>query len=157
MLVIKWNKLKMYIVNFVYFNNIYLMKLCQIIICYKCFERMNKKHWLACLFEYYHHQHMSKNEHNERHATHLIWIILFWHQWWDISTGWWRYYKSSDTNMRNERFKIYLLPRISDKKDRGKTTLLKIYIYEYGHSTGYEAEVWSYTLCRPQTDVTVAI
>ena len=70
---------------------------------------------------------MSKNEHNERHATHRIWIILFWHQWWDISTGWWRYYKSSDTNMRNERFKNLstTVPRISDKKDRGKTTLLK--------------------------------
>ena len=29
----KWNILKIYIVNFVYFNNIYLIKLCQIIIC----------------------------------------------------------------------------------------------------------------------------
>ena len=29
----KLNKLKIYIVNFVYFNNIYLIKLCQIIIC----------------------------------------------------------------------------------------------------------------------------
>ena len=27
--------------------------------------------------------------------------------------------------MRNERLKNYLLPRISDKKDRGRTTLLK--------------------------------
>ena len=42
--------------------------------------------------------------------------------------------------MRNERFKNYVLPTISDKKDRGKTTLLKKNnIYEYGHSTGYEA------------------
>ena len=31
-LVKKWNILKIYIVNFVYFNNIYLIKLCQIII-----------------------------------------------------------------------------------------------------------------------------
>ena len=30
--------------------------------------------------------------------------------------------------MRNERLKNYLLPRISDKKDRGRTTLLKIII-----------------------------
>ena len=42
--------------------------------------------------------------------------------------------------MRNERFKNYLLPRISDKKDRGRTTLLKNNNkYEYGHSTGYKA------------------
>ena len=42
--------------------------------------------------------------------------------------------------MRNERFKNYLRQRISDKKDRGKTTLLKNKNkYEYGHFTGYEA------------------
>ena len=42
--------------------------------------------------------------------------------------------------MRNERLKNYLLPRISDKKDRGRTTLLKNNNkYEYEHSTGYEA------------------
>ena len=29
----KWNILKIYIVYFVYFNNIHLIKLCQIIIC----------------------------------------------------------------------------------------------------------------------------
>ena len=44
--------------------------------------------------------------------------------------------------MRNERFKklFTTVPRISDKKDRGKTTLLKNKNKnEYGHSTGYEA------------------
>ena len=42
--------------------------------------------------------------------------------------------------MPNERFKNYVVPRISDKKDRGKTTLLKNKNKnEYGHSTGYEA------------------
>ena len=29
----KWNIIKIYIINFVYFNNIYFIKLCQIIIC----------------------------------------------------------------------------------------------------------------------------
>ena len=42
--------------------------------------------------------------------------------------------------MSNERFKNNLLPIISDKKDMGRTTLLKNNNkYEYGHSTGYEA------------------
>ena len=42
--------------------------------------------------------------------------------------------------MSNERLKEYLLPIISDKKDRGRTTLLKNNNkYEYGHSTGNEA------------------
>ena len=36
--------------------------------------------------------------------------------------------------------KNFVLPRISDKKDRGRTTLLNNNNkYEYGHYTGYEA------------------
>ena len=36
--------------------------------------------------------------------------------------------------------KTILLPRISDKKDMGRSTLLKNNNkYDYGHSTGYEA------------------
>ena len=42
--------------------------------------------------------------------------------------------------MRTEHLKNYLQPRISDKKDRGRTTLLKNNNkYEYEHSAGYEA------------------
>ena len=42
--------------------------------------------------------------------------------------------------MRNERFKNYVLPRISDKKRWGKdNNIKKIDKYDYGHSTGYEA------------------
>ena len=42
--------------------------------------------------------------------------------------------------MRNELFKkTILLPRISDKTYRGKTTLLKKLDYEYGYFTDYEA------------------
>ena len=59
---------------------------------------------------------MSKNEHNERPSTYLIRTFLLSHQWWDITTGWWCYCISSDENMRNERLKIYLLRRLSDKK-----------------------------------------
>ena len=42
-----YNILKIYIVNFVYFNNIYCIKLYKIVsdyyMCYKCYESMNKK------------------------------------------------------------------------------------------------------------------
>ena len=44
----------------------------------------------------------------------------------------------------------YFLP-VKMRETGVRTTLLKKK-YEYGHSTGYEAYVWSYTLCRPQTE-----
>ena len=59
---------------------------------------------------------MSETEYNERPSTHLIGIFILLHQWRDITTGWWCCCISSDENMRNERLKNYVLPRISDKK-----------------------------------------
>ena len=48
---------------------------------------------------------MLKKEYKGSHATHFIWMILLWHQWWYITTGWWCYCNSSDKKLRYTSFK----------------------------------------------------
>ena len=56
--------------------------------------------------------------------------------------------------MRNERLKNYFTTKNIRQKKKGEGQhYLKNKKYEYGHSTGYEALVWTYTLYCPQTDV----
>ena len=120
------NKLKMYIVNFWYFNNIYLIKLCQIIIC----ATNALKAWIRFIdlraFSYNNTIKTCRKINTMKDMQHTLYELFY------CGTNdevWQRHdgvnIKAATQIYVMRAWQNYVLSRISDKKGISKTTLFK--------------------------------
>ena len=121
----KW---KTFVVLFWILKNISAIKLCHIII----YPTNALKAWIRWteLRDFSYNNTINtcwKKQCGRIHATYLIWTILLWYQWWCVTTGWWCCCKSSDTKMRDARFKkLFNTKEFRIKKDMENTALFNI-------------------------------